>query len=89
MTRDSGRRAGGEGGERERETEKGEGPGGGGRGRRRRGGGTPHVSPKTLGRPRCYARTCGPTNGHPNLLQGGGGGLKGVRTQREGSDRGR
>lgn len=31
-------------------------------------GRAPHVSPKTVGRPRCYAMTHGPTNGHPNLL---------------------
>lgn len=37
---------------------------------RRRGvrGRAPHVSPKTLGRHRCYAMTHGPTSGHPNLL---------------------
>lgn len=28
----------------------------------------PHVSPKTVGKPHCYAMTHGPTNGHPNLL---------------------
>lgn len=39
--------------------------GGGGRGVRGR---APHVSPKTLGRHRCYAMTHGPTSGHPNLL---------------------
>lgn len=47
--------------ERERDGVKGREVGGG----QRR---APHVSPKTLGKPRCYAMTHGPTNGHPNLL---------------------
>lgn len=66
MTKDSGRR--GDGGRRETEKERemgGQGAGGRGAGGQGR---APHVSPKTLGRPRCYAKMHGPTNGHPNLL---------------------
>lgn len=70
MTKDSGEGGMG-GGERDREREREMGVKGqegwvrvgrGGQGR------APHVSPKTLGRPHCYAKTHGPTNGHPNLL---------------------
>lgn len=64
MTKDSGGPGGQTDGDKEREWG-GEG-GNGGRGSCQ--GRTPHVSPKTLGRPRCYARTSGPTSGHPNLL---------------------
>lgn len=66
MTKDSGRT--GDGGE-ERDSEREREMGLKGRGRGKEGQGrAPHVSPKTLGRPRCYAKTHGPTNGHPNLL---------------------